>query len=41
VRPRIAAFVVEKSWGLVEMRAQETSLEEIYLQVVSSEGVSA
>jgi len=41
VRPRIAAFVVEKSWGLVELRTQETSLEEIYLRVVSSEGVPA
>jgi ABC-2 type transport system ATP-binding protein len=41
VRPRIASFVIEKTWGLVELRTEETSLEEIYLRVVSSEGVTA
>jgi ABC-2 type transport system ATP-binding protein len=37
VRQRLAAFVVQAGWGLLELRAQETSLEEIYLRVVSAE----
>jgi hypothetical protein len=41
LRPRLAAFVVGQGWGLVELRPQETSLEEIYLKVVSSEGAAA
>jgi ABC-2 type transport system ATP-binding protein len=38
LRPRLASHVVQQGWGLVELRAEETSLEEIYLKVVSSEG---
>ena len=34
------AFAVGRGWGLVELRTEETSLEEIYLRVVSSEGVA-
>jgi gliding motility-associated transport system ATP-binding protein len=41
VRPRIASFAIGQGWGLVELRLEETSLEEIYLRVVSSEGVPA
>jgi ABC-2 type transport system ATP-binding protein len=37
-RSRLAAFAVGQGWGLVELRLQETTLEEIYLQVVSAEG---
>ena len=38
VRARVAAFVVGQGWKLLELRAQETSLEEIYLRVVSTDG---
>jgi ABC-2 type transport system ATP-binding protein len=41
LRPAVARWVVERGLGLVEMRAQETSLEEIYLRVVSGEGRAA
>jgi gliding motility-associated transport system ATP-binding protein len=41
VRPRLAAFVVHQGWQLLELRAQENNLEEIYLRVVSSEGGAA
>jgi ABC-2 type transport system ATP-binding protein len=41
VRPRLAKAVVDRGWNLVEMRVEETSLEEIYLKVVSSEGAAA
>jgi ABC-2 type transport system ATP-binding protein len=37
-RPRLAAWVVGQGWDLVELRGQETNLEEIYLRVVSAEG---
>jgi ABC-2 type transport system ATP-binding protein len=36
-RPRLAALAVQSGWGLVELRVQETNLEEIYLRVVSAE----
>ncbi len=36
-RHRLAAFVIEQGWQLLELRKQETNLEEIYLDVVSSE----
>jgi ABC-2 type transport system ATP-binding protein len=38
LRPQLSAHVVQQGWGLVELRAEETSLEEIYLKVVSAEG---
>jgi ABC-2 type transport system ATP-binding protein len=41
LRPGLARWVIERGFGLVELRAQETSLEEIYLRVVSSEGRAA
>ena len=41
VRSRLAAFVVQQGWDLLELRPQETSLEEIYLSVVSAEGGGA
>lgn len=37
-RHRLAAFVIEQGWKLMELRTQETNLEEVYLRVVSSEG---
>jgi ABC-2 type transport system ATP-binding protein len=38
VRPRVASFAVQQGWRLLELRTQETNLEEIYLRVVTSEG---
>ena len=38
VRPALAAHVVQQGWQLHGLRRQETSLEEIYLRVVNSEG---
>jgi len=38
VRARLASFVVAQGWKLLELRPQETSLEETYLRVVSTEG---
>jgi ABC-2 type transport system ATP-binding protein len=38
VRARVAAFVVAQGWKLLELRPQETSLEETYLRVVSADG---
>jgi ABC-2 type transport system ATP-binding protein len=38
VRHRLATLAVQKGWNLLELRAQEANLEEIYLRVVSSEG---
>ena len=37
MRHRLSAFVVGHGWRLLELRAQETNLEEIYLRVVTSE----
>jgi len=41
LRQQLSHLVVDRGWGLLELRAQETSLEEIYLRVVSGEGVPA
>jgi ABC-2 type transport system ATP-binding protein len=41
LRPALAREAVDRGWGLVELRVQETSLEEIYLRVVSAEGAAA
>ena len=38
LRQALSHLVVDRGWGLLELRAQETSLEEIYLRVVSGEG---
>lgn len=38
LRQVLSKLIVERGWGLLELRAQETSLEEIYLRVVSGEG---
>jgi len=38
VRHKVANLVVERGWGLEELRPQEESLEELYLRVVSTEG---
>jgi ABC-2 type transport system ATP-binding protein len=41
LRRVLSQLIVERGWGLLELRAQETSLEEIYLRVVSGEGAPA
>jgi ABC-2 type transport system ATP-binding protein len=41
MRARLSAFVVQQGWQLLTVRQQETSLEEIYLQVISAEGRNA
>jgi ABC-2 type transport system ATP-binding protein len=41
LRMALSRSIVERGHGLVELRAQETSLEEIYLRVVSAEGRAA
>jgi ABC-2 type transport system ATP-binding protein len=41
VRHRLASFVVQQGWQLLELRPQESNLEELYLRVVSSEGGGA
>ena len=38
MRARLSGFVVQQGWQLLALRPQETSLEEIYLQVVAAEG---
>lgn len=41
LRQQLSHLIVDRGWGLLELRAQETSLEEIYLRVVSGEGAPA
>jgi ABC-2 type transport system ATP-binding protein len=41
VRPALARWAVGRDMGLVELRTQETSLEEIYLRVIAAEGRAA
>ena len=41
MRHSLSSYVVGHGWRLLELRAQETNLEEIYLRVVSSEGGGA
>ncbi|MFQ5601610.1 MAG: ATP-binding cassette domain-containing protein [Candidatus Krumholzibacteriia bacterium] len=38
VRHRLSSFVVRQGWWLLELRAEETDLEAVYLRAVSSEG---
>jgi ABC-2 type transport system ATP-binding protein len=38
IRRDLAAAVVSKGWGLLEMRPLRMSLEEIFLQVTTDEG---
>jgi ABC-2 type transport system ATP-binding protein len=38
VRSRLATFVTGNGWDLLLLRPRETSLEEIYLQVIAAEG---
>ena len=38
VRKDIAARVVQADWGLLELRQQEMSIEDIYVHIVSEEG---
>jgi ABC-2 type transport system ATP-binding protein len=37
IRAELARSVVEKGWGLLEMRSQELSLEEVFVQIVTEE----
>ena len=41
IRKSIAACVVNNGWGLLEMKAVDLSLEEIFLQLTTDEGVEA
>ena len=37
IRPDIASFVVKNGWGLLEMRALEMSLEDVFLRLTTEE----
>jgi len=37
LRPRLARTVVERGWELLELRAQEFTLEEVFLNLVTEE----
>ena len=37
IRAELARSIVEKGWGLLEMRSQELSLEEVFVQLVTEE----
>lgn len=37
IRADLARSIVEKGWGLMEMRSQELSLEEVFVQIVTEE----
>lgn len=37
IRADLARSVIEKGWGLLEMRSQELSLEEVFVQIVTEE----
>jgi ABC-2 type transport system ATP-binding protein len=37
IRADLARSVIEKGWGLLEMRSQELSLEEVFVQLVTEE----
>jgi ABC-2 type transport system ATP-binding protein len=38
VRPQLARLVVERGWELLELKAQEFTLEEVFLNLVTEEG---
>ena len=40
LRPLIARLVVDKGWDLLELKAQEFTLEEVFLNLVTEEGSS-
>jgi ABC-2 type transport system ATP-binding protein len=37
LRPQLARVVVERGWQLLELKAQEFSLEEVFLNLVTEE----
>jgi ABC-2 type transport system ATP-binding protein len=37
IRADLARLIIEKGWGLLEMRSQELSLEEVFVQIVTEE----
>ena len=37
IRADLARSIIEKGWGLLEMRSQELSLEEVFVQLVTDE----
>jgi len=37
VRPELARLVVERGWDLLELKAQEFTLEEVFLDLVTEE----
>ncbi|MDD5643238.1 MAG: ABC transporter ATP-binding protein, partial [Syntrophales bacterium] len=40
VRPQLARLVVERGWELLELKAQEFTLEEVFLDLVTEEEVT-
>jgi ABC-2 type transport system ATP-binding protein len=40
VRPQLARLVVERGWDLLELKAQEFTLEEVFLDLVTEEEVA-
>jgi hypothetical protein len=38
-RPTVAQFVVEKGWGLLELRAVGVSLEDVFLELTANQEV--
>jgi ABC-2 type transport system ATP-binding protein len=40
-RPDLAAMAVHRGWGLIEMRSAAMSLEEVFIQLTTEEGVPA
>jgi hypothetical protein len=41
MRPQLARLVVERGWDLLELKAQEFTLEEVFLNLVTEEEVAA
>ena len=41
VREHIASTIVQRGWGLRELRAASVSLEDVFVQLVTSEPVAA
>ena len=39
-RPALAQFVIEQGWGLLEMRAIDASLEDIFLELTAEQASS-
>jgi len=40
-RPRLAQLAVEQGWGLLELRAIDASLEEVFIELTTDQGITA